>query len=77
MPYVNPAVDTLLEAAEREFDLRKQNKLLGQAHEIIVDDAPRLFIVCDLNPRAMSPKVKGFGQAQSWYQDITPVWVEK
>jgi peptide/nickel transport system substrate-binding protein len=26
-----------------------------------------------LNPRAMSPKVKGFVQAQSWFQDLTPV----
>lgn len=77
MSYVNPAVDTLIEAAELEFDLSKQNQILAQAHELIVDDAPRIFIVHDLNPRAMSPKVKGFVQAQSWYQDITPVWVEK
>ena len=77
MSYVNPEVDKLLDAAELEFDLSKQNQLLAQAHEIIVDDAPRVFIVHDLNPRAMSPKVKGFVQAQSWFQDITPVWVEK
>ena len=28
-------------------------------------------MVHDLNPRAMSPKVKGFVQAQSWVQDLT------
>jgi hypothetical protein len=27
--------------------------------------------VHDLNPRAMSPKVQGFVQAQSWFQDLT------
>ena len=32
-------------------------------HEIVVDDAPWIFIVHDLNPRALSPKVKGFVQA--------------
>ena len=30
----------------------------------------------DLNPRAMSLKVKGFQPAQSWYQDFTKVTVE-
>jgi peptide/nickel transport system substrate-binding protein len=77
MPYINPAVDRLLEVAEKAFDQQERDQLLAQAHEIIVEDAPWLFIVHDLNPRAMSPKVKGFVQAQSWFQDLTPVWVEK
>jgi ABC-type transport system substrate-binding protein len=77
MPYNNPEVDRLLEAAEAAFDPQERDQLLAQAHEIIVEDAPWVFIVHDLNPRAMSPKVKGFVQAQSWFQDLTPVWVEK
>jgi peptide/nickel transport system substrate-binding protein len=77
MPYVNAQVDRLIEAAELEFDLPKQNAILAQVHEIIVEDAPWIFIVHDLNPRALSPKVKGYVQAQSWFQDLTPVWVEK
>jgi peptide/nickel transport system substrate-binding protein len=77
MPYLNPEVDRLIEAAEREFDLEKQNQLLAQVHEIIVEDAPWVFIVHDLNPRALSPKVKGFVQPQSWFVDLTLPWVEK
>ena len=77
MPYLNPEVDQLIEAAELEFDLTKQNQILAKAHAIIVDDAPWVFIVHDLNPRAMSPKVKGYIQAQSWFQDLTLPWVEK
>jgi ABC-type transport system substrate-binding protein len=77
MPYLNHEVDKLIEAAELEFDPDQQNTIMAQVHEIIVDDAPWVFIVHDLNPRAMHPKVKGFVQAQSWFQDITPVWVEK
>jgi ABC-type transport system substrate-binding protein len=77
MPYLNPEVDRLIEAAELEFDVDKQNHILAQVHEIIVDDAPWVFIVHDLNPRAMSSKVKGYVQAQSWFQDLTQVWVEK
>jgi peptide/nickel transport system substrate-binding protein len=77
MPYLNPEVDHLIEAAEAEFDLDKQNQALAKAHEIIVDDAPWVFIVHDLNPRAMSPKVKGFVQPQSWFVDLTLPWVDK
>jgi peptide/nickel transport system substrate-binding protein len=77
MPYINPEVDRLIEAAEAAFEPKEQDRFLAQAHEILVDDAPWVFIVHDLNPRAMSPKVKGFVQAQSWFQDLTPVWVEK
>jgi len=49
---------------------------LAQAHAIVVGDAAWAFIVHDLNPRAMSPKVKGFQPAQSWYQDFTKMTVE-
>ena len=34
---------------------------------------PWLFIVHDLNPRAMSTKVQGFVSAQSWFNDLTLV----
>jgi ABC-type transport system substrate-binding protein len=77
MPYLNPEVDRLIEAAEAAFDPRERDRLLAQVHEIIVDDAPWVFIVHDLNPRAMSPKVKGFVQPQSWFVDLTLPWVEK
>jgi peptide/nickel transport system substrate-binding protein len=77
MPYLNPEVDRLIEAAESEFDLDKQNQILAKVHEIIVDDAPWVFIVHDLNPRAMNPKLKGFVQPQSWFVDLALPWVEK
>jgi peptide/nickel transport system substrate-binding protein len=77
MPYLNPEVDELIEAAEREFDLNKQNQILARVHEHIVDDAPWLFVAHDLNPRAMSPKVRGFVEPQSWFVDLTLPWVAK
>jgi peptide/nickel transport system substrate-binding protein len=43
------------------------------AHERLVDNPPWLYIVHDLNPRAMSPKVKGFVSPQSWFIDLTLV----
>jgi len=44
-----------------------------KAHERLVDNPPWLYIVHDLNPRAMSPKVKGFVSPQSWFVDLTLV----
>ena len=32
-----------------------------------------LFVTHDLNPRAMSRRVQGFVQAQSWFQDLMPI----
>lgn len=43
----------------------------------MVDDAVMLWVVHDINPRALSPKVQGFVQAQSWFQDLTPVTIAK
>jgi hypothetical protein len=41
------------------------------AHERLVDDPPWLYIVHDLNPRALSKKVHGLVAAQSWFIDLT------
>jgi peptide/nickel transport system substrate-binding protein len=43
------------------------------AHERLVDNPPMLYIVHDLNPRAMSKRVHGFVSAQSWFLDLTLV----
>jgi peptide/nickel transport system substrate-binding protein len=73
--YRNPRVDALLSEAFATFDAATRDSLITQAHELVVDDAPWVFVVHDLNPRALSPRVKGFNQAQSWYQDFTQVIV--
>jgi peptide/nickel transport system substrate-binding protein len=71
--YSNPEVDEMAEKALASTDPAVWEPLVTKIHEIIVKEARNLFIVSDLNPRAMSPRVKGFIQAQSWFQDITPI----
>jgi ABC-type transport system substrate-binding protein len=71
--YSNPAVDKLVESILSEFDTEKRLALLTQLHETMNEEAALIFIAHDVNPRAMSPNVKGFVQAQSWFQDLTPV----
>jgi peptide/nickel transport system substrate-binding protein len=44
-----------------------------KAHERLVDNPPWLYIVHDLNPRAMTRNVKGFVSPQSWFLDLTEV----
>jgi peptide/nickel transport system substrate-binding protein len=73
--YRNDHVDALLSEALRTFEPDARDALITQAHELVVDDAPWVFVVHDLNPRALSKRVKGFKQAQSWYQDFTQVTV--
>ena len=73
--YANPEAEKLAKAAKETFDPQEQDKLLARLHEVIVDDAAWVWAVHDLNPRALGPNVRGFVQAQSWFQDLTPVTV--
>ncbi len=66
-----------LDELENSFDAKKISDLTTRAHEIMVDEAVALFILHDLNSRAMSSKVKGFVSAQSWFQDFSPVYIEE
>jgi ABC-type transport system substrate-binding protein len=65
--------DAAFAELERERDPAKINQLLATAHARLVDNPPWLWIVHDLNPRAMSRRVTGFTSAQSWFQDLTTV----
>jgi peptide/nickel transport system substrate-binding protein len=65
--------DRAFAALETERDPARIAVLLRQAHERPVDDPPWLWIVHDLNPRAMSRRVRGFVSAQSWFADPTTV----
>jgi peptide/nickel transport system substrate-binding protein len=73
--YSSPAMDDLVTAIMNEFDLAKQNVLLTKMNELMNEEAALIFVAHDINPRAMTSKVKGFVQAQSWFQDLTPVTV--
>lgn len=74
--FKNDTLDDLLRKAQSVFDAEEQTKLLAQAHAIVVDEAPWLFIVHDQNPRGLAKKVKNFQPAQSWYQDFTQITIE-
>jgi ABC-type transport system substrate-binding protein len=74
--YSNPEVDKLVGEIFGEFDPAKRLALLTQLNELMNEEAVMIFVAHDLNPRGLSPKVHGFVQAQSWFQDLTPVSVD-
>src|SRR5260370_1113651 len=56
--YCDPEMDKLFEQARTTFDPVEQTKVLQKIHEKYVDEALFLMVVHDVNPRALSPKVK-------------------
>jgi peptide/nickel transport system substrate-binding protein len=72
----NPEFDALVRRIEEASDQEEILADIQKAHEVIVDDAPWVFIVHDRNPRAMTKNVKGFVSAQSWFQDFTTVDIQ-
>ncbi|WP_160121692.1 ABC transporter substrate-binding protein [Rhodovarius lipocyclicus] len=73
--YRSAEMDALIDQALATFDPAARLALLTQVHEKMSEDAVMLWVVHDLNPRAMSPRVRGFVQAQSWFQDLTPITI--
>jgi ABC-type transport system substrate-binding protein len=69
----DPAFEAAFAALEAAKDEAAFNAAYAKAHERLVDNPPWLFIVHDLNPRAMSRRVRGFISAQSWFQDLVTV----
>lgn len=68
--YSNPEVDALIMKARTAFDAPKRDAALADLHAKIVDEAPFVWVAHDTGPRAISPKVKGVVQPQSWFIDI-------
>ena len=65
------------DAAEGAFDRAEQWEALGRVHEIAIKDSPMIYMVHDLNPRAMNPRVKGYVQDQSWVTTLQDLWIEE
>ena len=75
--YSDKDMDALFDKVRNTFDAAEQDKVLQKIHEKYVDDALFLMVTHDVNPRAMSAKVKGFVQAQNWFQDFSPITMDK
>ena len=62
--------DKLIGDARTTFEDKPRDAALARLHTRIVEEAPFVWIAHDVGPRAMSTKVKGVVQPQSWFIDI-------
>ena len=58
--YSNPDLDRLLEQARVEQDVSKRIAMYQQAEEIIINDAPALFLDHPIDYVLVDPRVKGY-----------------
>jgi ABC-type transport system substrate-binding protein len=72
--YDNPQVDAIYEQA-LGAPLEQRIGLSKQIQKIVMDDAAWGFVVHDLAPKALSPKVHGFVNTHSWFWAFDNVWV--
>jgi ABC-type transport system substrate-binding protein len=75
--YGDPEMDKLLAGAQAAFDPKERDEILAKVHTKMVDDALFLWVVHDVAPRAISPKVKGFVQVRNWFQSLSGVTMTK
>jgi peptide/nickel transport system substrate-binding protein len=71
----DPEFDRLCAEARQTFDPKAQDAVLAKINERMVDQAVWIFVVHDVNARAVSPHVHGLVEAQSWFVDFSPVSV--
>ena len=70
-------MDALLSSAQNAFEAPAQTAALQKLHEKFVEDQLFVMVTHDVNARAMSPKVKGFVQAQNWFQNFSSIKMTK
>ncbi len=73
MQWEDPQFEAAMARLEGATTPADTTAAFAAAHERLVDNPPWLYVVHDLNPRAMSRRVTGFRSAQSWFQDLVPV----
>jgi peptide/nickel transport system substrate-binding protein len=75
MGYANPKVDELFDAGEREIDHQKRVKIYQDVQEILVDDAPALYLWDRLAVLAERNRVKGDVYGGAHMENFANVWV--
>ncbi len=68
--FSDPRFDAMVAEARNAFDAAARDAALARLHAAGVDEALFIWIAHDVGPRAMSPRVRGFVQPQSWFVDL-------
>ncbi len=74
--YESAKAEALGKQAFEEKDPKKRIATLQALNGQLTEDALELFVVGDVQPRAMTSKVKGYVASQNWFQDTTLISVD-
>lgn len=66
----DPRFDRLVSEARNAFEPAERDAALARLHAAGVEEALFIWIAHDVGPRAMSPRVRGHVQPQSWFVDF-------
>jgi peptide/nickel transport system substrate-binding protein len=47
------------------------DRLMAKVHEKVVDEPLLVFVAHDTNPHVATRSLRGYTQAQHWFQDLT------
>jgi ABC-type transport system substrate-binding protein len=72
----DPRFDAMIAEARNAFDPAERDAALARLHAAGVDEALFIWIAHDVSPRAMSPRVRGFVQPQSWFVDLRLPYIQ-
>lgn len=75
--YANPRVDELLDAGRRETDPEKRMAIYHEAQELIVEDAPWVFLIATSAVNGYRDYVDGFVPHPAGHHDLAGVSVNK
>ncbi|MBX6374601.1 MAG: ABC transporter substrate-binding protein [Acetobacteraceae bacterium] len=72
----DPRFDEMSRAVRNAFDPRELDAALARLHAAGVDEALFVWIAHDVAPRAMSPRIRGYVQPQSWFVDLRYPYIQ-
>jgi len=74
--FSNPEVDKLLEQTRIVSDHAERKKLYTQIIQILRDEAPAVFVVHPVEPKALSPKLQGYVPIPDGMLRFKDVWLK-
>lgn len=72
----DPRFDEMIRTARNTFDATERDAALARLHAAGVDEALFIWIAHDVAPRAMSPRIRGYVQPQSWFVDLRLPYIQ-
>ncbi len=72
----DPKFDEMIRVARNTFEPAARDAALAKLHAAGVDEALFIWFAHDVSPRAMSPRIRGYVQPQSWFVDLRLPFVQ-